>query len=401
MRKNHLTFVSILLLLLVTLLTPQKTLAEIVFQDTFNNIPGSGDINMSNTVAGRQFGTLAPLNYSGAGVAGSLVGDTAPFPGKLYWGPNWISPDHNFIELTDGFTVEFDMLTAEAVSWTGISIGAEDQNERINTTKGIGFLFHKDGNYQMYDNGSIVAAFGAESIPSGEFFHVLISVTTESFGGDDNVKIALFINDKPMNLHNAGAGALNQFTYVRQTPLKSNYIILDSWAELASRTTVDNFTIRSTKSKFYEYNWTNDASSKIDSGKTYTHKINLGDDDDVAINGELFTGSSSSISGVNWSMINGVGDNNFVSGTVGNPEITGDGTNLVYDFFMEGYNQSSAVILSNLTPGAMYAMTFYNRGYAGNRTAYFAPGDSESSIIKLNPNLNGNGGTLFKYIYIM
>ena len=400
MRKNHLTFVSILLLLLVTLLTPQKTLAEIVFQDTFNNIPGSGDINMSNTVADRQFGTLAPLNYSGAGVAGSLVGDTAPFPGKLYWGPNWISPDHNFIELTDGFTVEFDMLTAEAVSWTGISIGAEDQNERINTTKGIGFLFHKDGNYQMYDNGSIVAAFGAESIPSGEFFHVLISVTTESFGGDDNVKIALFINDKPMNLHNAGAGALNQFTYVRQTPLKSNYIILDSWAELASRTTVDNFTIRSTKSKFYEYNWTNDASSKIDSGKTYTHKINLGDDDDVAINGELFTGSSSSISGVNWSMINGVGDNNFVSGTVGNPEITGDGTNLVYDFFMEGYNQSSAVILSNLTPGAMYAMTFYNRGYAGNRTAYFAPGDSESSIIKLNPNLNGNGGTLFKYIYI-
>jgi len=392
-------YVSISLLLLFAIFLPQKITAEIVFQDTFDNIPGSGDINMSNSIAGRQFGTLAPLSYSGAGVASSLVGDSAPFPGKLNWGPNWISPDYNFTELTGGFTVEFDMLTTGTVSWTGLSIGAESQGERINTTKGIGFLFHKDGNFQLFDNGSIAAAFGPETIPSGVFFHVLISVTTESFGGDDDVKVALFIDGKPLNIHNAGVGALNQFTYVRQAPFKSNYIILDSWAELASRTTVDNFTIRSTKSNFYEYNWTNDVTSRIDSGKSYTHKINLGDDDDVAINGELFAGSSSNISGTGWSMINGVGDNNFTGGTVGNPEITGNGTNLVYDFFMEGYNQSSAIILSNLTPGAMYAMTFYNRGYAGNRTAYFAPGDSESSIVVLNPNQYGNGGTLYKYIY--
>ena len=392
-------YISIALLLLFAVFLPQKISADVVFQDSFDNIPGAGDINMSNSIAGRQFGTLAPLSYSGPGVASSLVGDSAPFPGKLYWGPNMISPDYNFTELTGGFTVEFDLLTSEAVSWTGVSIGAEDQNERLNTTKGLGFLFNVQGNYLMFDNGVNVAAFGPETIPSGVFFHVLISVTTESFGGDDDVKVALFIDGKPMNLHNAGAGALNQFTYVRQAPLKSNYIILDSWAEPTSKTTVDNFTISSSASGFYEYNWTNNASSKIDSGKTYSHKINLSDDDDVTINGELFTGSSSNISGVAWSMINGVGDNNFTRGTVANPDITGSGTNLVNDFFMEGYNQSSAIILSNLTPGAMYAMTLYNRGYVGNRTAYFAPGDSESSIVKLNPNLNGNSGILFKHIY--
>jgi len=394
MKKQFNFFAAVLSILFVTF-----TNAEIVFQDTFDNIPGSGDINMSNTVAGRQFGTLAPLSYSGFGVGTSLVGDSAPFPGKLNWGPNMISPDHNFTDLTGGFTIEFDILTTGAVSWTGISIGAESQDERINTTKGIGFLLHKQGNLQMFDNGGIIAAFGPETIPSGVFFHVLISVTTESFGGDDDVKVALFIDGKPMNVHNAGVGALNQFTYVRQEPFKSNYIILDSWAEATSRTTVDNFTIRSTASKLYEYNWTNDASSRIDSGKTYSHKINLGDDDDVSVNGELFTGSSSNNSGTGWAMINGFGDNKFSRGTVPNPEITGDGTNLVYDFLHEGYNQSSAIILSNLTPGAMYAMTFYNRGYAGIRKAYFAPGDSESSIVVLDPNLNANGGRLYKYIY--
>ena len=393
-------YLSIFMFLFLAVFLPQKISAEIILRDTFDNIPGVGDINTSNSIAGRQTGTLAPLSYSGYGVASSLVGDAAPFPGKLNWGPNMISPDHNFTELINGFTVEFDLLTTGAISWTGVSIGAESQDERLNTTKGLGFLFNMKGDYLMFDDSVNVAAFGSGTIPSGIFFHVLINITTESFGEDDDVKVALFIDGKPMNLHNAGVGALNQFVYVREAPLKSNYIILDSWAEPTSRTTIDNFTISTCSPKFNEYKWTNDASSKIDSSKTYTHKINLGDDDNVTINSELFSGSGSSVSGIDWSMINGVEDNNFTIGTVDNPEITGDGTNLVYDFFIEGYNQSSAIILSNLTPGAMYAMTFYNRGYAGNRKAYFAPSDSESSIVVLNPNLNGNAGTLYKYKYI-
>ena len=392
MKKQIIYFTAVLSLIFITSVN-----AEIVFQDTFDNVPGSGDINMSNTVAGRQFGTLAPLSYSEIGSPGSLVGDSAPFPGKLNWGPNMISPNHNFTELTGGFTVEFDVLTTGVVSWTGISIGAESQDERLNTTKGIGFLFHREGYFQMSDDSAIVAAFGPETIPSGQFFHVLISVSTKSFDGDNDVKVALFIDGKPININNLGGQ--NNLIYTRKKSFKSNYIILDSWAEPTSRTTIDNFTIRSTVSKFYEYNWTNDASSQIDSSKTYSHKINLGDDDDITINSELFTGSSSNISGAGWSLINGYGDNNFARGTVANPAITGVGTNLVYEFFLEGYNQSSAIILSNLTPGAMYTFTLYNRGYAGNRKAIFAAGDSESAIVELDPNLNGNGGTLFKYIY--
>ena len=394
MKKINLKLVAITL---VTFLFVTFAKAEIVFQDTFNNIPGSGDINTSNSISGRQFGKLAPLNYSEIGTPGSLVGATAPFPGKLNWGPNMISPDHNFTELTNGFTIEFDILTTGTISWTGISIGAESQDERINTTKGIGFLFHHQGYFQMSDNSDIVAAFGPDTIPSGQFFHVLISVSTKSFDENDDVKIALFLDGKPININNIGGG--NNLIYTRKEPFKSNYIILDSWAEPGSKTTIDNFTIRSTTSKFYEYNWTNDISSQISSSKTYSHKINLGDDDDVTINSELFTGSSLNISGANWALINGYGDNNFARGTVPDPEITGNGTNLVYEFFLEGYNQSSAIILSNLTPGATYTFTLYNRGFAGNRKAIFAAGDSESSIVELNQNLNGNGGTLFKYIY--
>ena len=80
MKKLNLKLVTVTL---VTFLFVTFANAEIVFQDTFNNIPGSGDINTSNSISGRQFGKLAPLNYSEIGTPGSLVGTAAPFPGKL------------------------------------------------------------------------------------------------------------------------------------------------------------------------------------------------------------------------------------------------------------------------------------------------------------------------------
>ena len=72
--------VAFVTFLFVTFANPES-----VFQHTFNNIPGVGDINTSNTISGRQFGKLAPLYYSEIGTPGSLVGDAAPFPGKLNW----------------------------------------------------------------------------------------------------------------------------------------------------------------------------------------------------------------------------------------------------------------------------------------------------------------------------
>ena len=73
---------------------------KLFLQDNFDNIPAVGDINTSNSISGRQFGKLPPLNYSEIGTPGCLIGAAAPFLGKLNWGLNMISPDHNFTELT-------------------------------------------------------------------------------------------------------------------------------------------------------------------------------------------------------------------------------------------------------------------------------------------------------------
>jgi len=363
--------------------------ADTLFQDTFDNIIGSGDVNLSNTVAGRQSGTVAPLAYSIAGF--TEVGDSAMNPNQLTLTNHAsCSPNYSFMD-SDSFTIELDVIKAPS-GWLGLMFGKSIQNAWPITDEGFGILLQENGGYQLWDGTN---GYGHLPALPPTPYHLLVSVSMED---SSSAKIAVFANGVPIQMGAAVAvGSHNPFVFSKGVGITANYITLYN---LGDESIIDNLTVRSTSSKFLEYEWTNDVSSKIDSGISYSHKTDLADNDNATVNSVTFTGSgTNNYSGAEWSMVNARFVNDFGRLTVGNPEITGGGTNLVDEFFYEAHNQSSAIILSNLTPGETYAFTLYNRGYAGDRRSYFAPSDSDSAIVLLNQNLSGNAGRLVKYIY--
>ncbi len=376
--------------------------AETVLRDTFNNISSVGDVNTDTNAVGRQFGTLAPIDYAIKDVVGTIteVGSSATYPDQLMFIENQAacSPNDTFME-SDNYTVEFDVVKPPQAAggwWLSVSFGRDVQNLWVNEPSGMGVILRGGAACGIFDDGVHQGEFPVAGMLNPPY-HVLVSYSMDD---SSSATAAIFINGQPIRLGAVVSnGTGNPFIYRGNSGFDNNYIGLFN-LDGGSTSVVDNFTITATKSKFFEYDWTDDASSKISSGKTYTHTINLGADSDVVINGVNFTGSSSNYNGTGWSMINGFGNNNFQTLSVGGTTISGDSANLVSDFIYEGYAQSSAIILSNLVGGQTYAFTLYNRGYgAGLRESFFAPGDSESAMVILNQNVSGPSGKLVKYYY--
>ncbi len=392
MKKNINLLVTFISFLFVTFAK-----AEISFRDTFNNISTVGDVNTEISVAGRQFGSLAPLSY----VAGqnTIVGNSAIFPNQLtFTNRNGTGPDYNFMN-SKNYTIEFDLIeTPTGVGdWLSIAFGKDLTLSGPNSAgSGLGMLFRGEGGCHFFDEENALASGSLPTVP----FHVLISVSMEN---SESTKAAVFINSKPVLLGGVvELGTGNPFIYRKPSGFTDNNISFYNFdTPMIGKTgVIDNLTINSTSSDFFEYDWTDDATSQISSNKNYTHKINLGDDSDIDINGVTFTGSSTSFSGTDWSMINGFGNNNFQKLSVGGTTISGDSANLVSDFIYEGHGQSTAIILSNLVAGQSYIFTLYNRGFgAGLRESFFAAADSGSAMATFNQNVYGTSGKLVKYFY--
>ena len=388
MKKNINLSVALAAILFVTFAS-----AEITFQDTFNYVTTVGDINTEYDAAGRQTGPLAPLDYSIGALPQSVceVGIAALNPNKLTL-TNLVSvcPNYNFTD-SDDFTIEFDLFGLSS-GWLGLMFGASSPGQFPTTSDGMSILLQQSGAYQIW-NGSTGYGHTSNALPPFPY-HITASVSSE----DGATEVAIFANGVPLQMGAAVAvGTGNPFIF-RDASLNGNYITLYSYGDDA--TIVDNLTVRSTVSKFFEFNWTDDADSRISTNKTYTHTVNLGADSDIDINGVTFIGSGSSYSGVDWEMINGYGDNNFVRLSTNATTVTGSCAGLLSDSIDDFYNQSTAIILSNLTPGQSYALTLYNYGLgAGARDSFLAASDSESSIVELNQNSSGLSGNLVKYFY--
>ena len=371
--------------------------AKIAFQDTFNNITTVGDVNTEISASGRQFGTLAPLSYVSG--ANTIVGSTAMFPDKLtITNRGGYGPGYDFMG-SDNLTIEFDLFEAPTGGgdWLSIAFGKDIAISGPNSAgSGLGILFRGEGAYQYFDED---ASQSAGLLPAKPY-HVLISVSMEDSA---STKAAIFIDSKPINLGGAVAlGTHNPFIYRKLSAFSNNNIsFFNLDIPLSGRTgVIDNLTVNYTSPDFSEYNWTDDLTSQISSNKTYSHAVNLGADSNTTINGVVFTGSGANISGANWSLINGAGDNNFGRLSVSGTTISGTSSNLVNDFFYEGYAQSGAIILSNLIAGQSYAFALYNRGFgSGLRESFFAPSDSGSAMVKLDQNASGASGKLVKYFY--
>ena len=163
--------------------------AEIVFKDTFNNIPGSGDINMGNTGAGRQFGTLAPLDYSVIGT--TEVGVSAANPNKLSLSGTGsaCSPNQRF-ESSGNFKIECELQPTP--SGLAITFGKSSQNLAPNSVGGFGVIFYGDGSgrYDVYVSSTLLGTFTNDVVKSSKL-NVLISCSTYSFE-NETAYIALF-----------------------------------------------------------------------------------------------------------------------------------------------------------------------------------------------------------------
>ena len=101
--------------------------------------------------------------------------------------------------------------------------------------------------------------------------------------------------------------------------------------------------------------WTDDASTGIDSSKTYTHAVNFSSGDSTTVNGVPFTNA--------WvTFANGwFNDNRTVNFDTGN-NISGDSYVLSTHFRYWG----TSMTLTGLTPGGVYELTFFSVGWNDN-----------------------------------
>ncbi len=390
--------------------------SEIVFMDTYDNTE-EGLINDDIYAEGRQSGTITPLEYLGDSVPdtgdGSLLHafiGNSNYPGSLFFDNparcTFVSPDHNFTDLSTNFNIEFDLRLYRQSSWAGFSlhIGAEDVQDIRYEKNGFFWWFQK-GNEQLLSQGKI-AGTGVNSFECSELqkleeesVHVNCIVSVDSFGGTDKAITACFINGEPITAHQK-SGAVGYGTVIElNTALTNNYITIGLEKGASCSAEVDNFIIRNTTATISQQAWTNDAGSLINFNKAYTHAINCGGGD-VMINGVQFTGAPDAGTpydpvNTNWAFLNygnGLGAGLGSDSTI----IAGDGAALATNNFYSIV--SSTLMLYNLTPGMEYTLTLYNNSSTNSLDSCLVPSDSQATISVMDQN-QGNGN-IFRYTYI-
>ena len=152
--------------------------------------------------------------------------------------------------------------------------------------------------------------------------------------------------------------------------------------------------------------WTNDATSDISSGKSYTHKIGLNRAGGyTAINGVTFDSPGTGVtSAANWVLLGATNQfNNNGSGQGANFLPGGSGSFQLCQEFLYGnsFNGKSRIELSNLTPNQTYIATFYATGFGDPpvRRNLITPSDTGiGHIVDENATRSGNG-LIVKYHY--
>jgi hypothetical protein len=141
-------------------------------------------------------------------------------------------------------------------------------------------------------------------------------------------------------------------------------------------------------------NWTDDASSGVDSSFIYTHAYNFGRAINTEINGVAFTGIAGGNPSVsNVFTISGVPN---VFNTDAN-NITGASQTMATDFIYGG--NPGTLTLRGLTPGMEYLLTLYSVGWeASGRTILFGAADYQQYIADQD-SYDDNNGIRIQYQY--
>ena len=370
MRKINKLTVTVLTVIVIFCVSTIN--AEVVLEDTFNNVTDGSDVNAELDAVGRQSGTIAPTNYgvtSTATINGEVLEQLGNPVGQ------YVSPNYNFTDLNENFVVECDVQKDNG--WLGFVVGSSSEaatdGDRINFWIEQQRLYHFTNNVEEFQKVIPVA-----NVDMSSNMHIEIVVANASYGGSANPRISLFVNGNAQTIFDEGAG---YWGYTRKSLISyaQNYINFISYVT-TSTSYWDNLKIRNSDVTMTTSQWLDDSDLALDSNRNYTHAINLNASANVTIDGVEFTGTIAE-SGTNWEILEDVNttpDSDWVGGANNaDTQITGAGTNLINGYVIPRWNNGGYLKLTGLTPGQigsfeMYSIAKLRATLPNDRSNYFA-----------------------------
>jgi hypothetical protein len=147
---------------------------------------------------------------------------------------------------------------------------------------------------------------------------------------------------------------------------------------------------------FTTIDFTGDTDSGINAGSVYTHALNVNVDDNVTVNGAVFTGTGRDVAAPSSNTYSIIGTDSLFHNNTNN--LAGNSKLLANDFVYNGNPQ--VVTLNNLLIGQQYVTTFYNVGFgpAGGRVVDITT--SDGGAITYDQNKAGDkNGNLLRYSF--
>ena len=404
----------------------RDTTSPYLLLDTFNNVPGSGDVNKDYTIAGRQFGTVAPCEYNIEGT--TEVGSSAANPNKLTLsGENSsCTPGYNYGNNKE-FKLEFDF--EPSTSGTGISLCKSLKNSSPFSNGGMGFVFYGDGSGAYKVHRNTIEFTLTNDLVKASSFHFMIAVSQTEKAGD---LFSVFINGQPLPLGRFSFvdpvtnlyDHINYFYMFRpgEELFDNNFITLYNFGGNA---TIDNLKITPVITKYSTRTWENDEDLWIGTSNevaAFTHAVNLNwtnnPSEPVDVDGLvfecpeyirlpenlLFNDSNPETKGTNWTVF---GPDGWVSafGTedYGQPIAadlpTGNGEKIARRC-VYGWGSSIGIKLTDLTPNSSNIFNFYGRPFVTDspRGGYLS--GSDGGFCYVDENVVTDKCQIIEYEYI-
>ena len=385
----------------------RDTNAADFFHDTFN-VTDNGDVDKDYWLAGRQFGSDSPINYTI--VRDTEIGMEASTPGWLTLGLNsGCSVNKSFTE-SGNFKIEFDVIPHnldETNDWVALSFGKNNQSSLFPvSTSGAGLVFFGNTAFQAFD-GEVMVGSGGD-VPKGEKLHIILTASTESFENDP-VQYSAFANGIPMRVRN---DTVTGYVYNDAGGFNGNYISLYNYNNYSiNKSVFDNLEISKVENSVNVKKWLGDSDMLPMNPAKITHAVNL-NGPAVTINGVDFTGTgtnfgayvngSAILQSSGWELMGSGGIVTFHSGQAVTNLVTDTGTKTLMEYFAY-FDKGAGIKLSGLTPYSSNVISVYSYGWenpGAGRFAYFSS-TSGGSITNIDQDTFGNGsGIIIQYGYV-
>jgi len=387
-----------------------NTNAPYYFYDTFN-ATGNGDVNNNYYRAGRQFGSVAPLNYTISGQ--SEVGSEVANPYELMLGESsGVSPNYSFTD-SGSFKIEFDVVPHaldKQNDWVSLTFGKEDQSDFFPISlSGAGLIFFGNTGFQGFDGTNMVGT--GWGVSNEEKLHIILTANIDGYDPEygfdyDPVQYSVFVNGIPMLVSSATTG----YVFNDVNGFDDNYVSLYSHNSVSPNTSLfDNLKISEVKNSVSITNWISDAEMLPMNPAKTTHAVNL-NGDSVTINGVDFIGTgtnfgahangSSVLKSNGWELIGSDGAIAFHNEKNITNLVSDSGTRTLMEYFALNSN-AMGLKLSDLSPFSTNVISFYSYGWEdGGRTVYFSS-SSGGTIFEVDQDEFGKGyGIIVRYSYI-